>query len=88
MGNAMAWAQRAVGSGSEAEAQETFGRLFMRLGGPPEMMLISADEQMIVSLPSEVLLAEFDGFSVISEADLPKVAVLVVGDQDAFRRAF
>jgi hypothetical protein len=82
------WGQRAIGDGSEAAAQDTFGRLFMKLGGPPEMMLISTDDRLIVSLPNEVLLAEFDGFTMMSEADLPKNAVLVIGDQDAFDARF
>lgn len=84
----MIWAQKAGGDGSETAAQDIFGRLFMKLGGPPDMMLISAGDLVIVSLPNEVLLAEFAGFTVIPEADLPKTAVLLIGDQDAFDAKF
>jgi hypothetical protein len=84
----MIWAERMIGGGSSEAAQKTFETLFIKLGGPPEMLMVSADDRLILALPNAELVAEFDGFSMVSEADLPKNGLLVVGDQTVFDTHF
>jgi hypothetical protein len=52
------------------------------------MLMVSADDRLILALPNAELVAEFDGFSIVSETDLPKSGLLVVGDQTVFDTHF
>ena len=86
----MIWAEKTVQVGEAAPVQEQFENLFIQLGWPDDMMLVSIDakwpneESLIISLPDDRLLALFDGFEAIEEAALPKTARLLVAKQAAF----
>ena len=90
----MIWAEKTVQVGEAATVQEQFENLFMQLGWPDDMMLVSTDakwpneERLIISLPDERLLALFDGFETMPEVALPKTARLLVAQQAAFEQRF
>jgi hypothetical protein len=94
METSMIWAEKTVPVGQGAAVQEKFETLFMKLGAPAGMMLVSTrgesikTERLIMSLPEASLLAAFEGFSPTSENQLPESASLLVADQGEFRKRF
>jgi hypothetical protein len=90
----MIWAEKTVLASEGAVVQDQFESIFMQLGTPDTMMLVSTDakqpgsERLIFCLPDERLLALFGGFEIVAEAALPKTASLVIARQAAYEERF
>jgi hypothetical protein len=90
----MIWARKAIVLSEWDEIQDQFEELFMKLGGPRQMMLVAtsssgADQtDLCMSLPNSALLSLFQGFEAIAEMDLPSEASLLIGHDSQFKVRF
>lgn len=71
------FAKRVMSVAEWIPVQERMGALQMAMGGSVELMMLSCDsaergkETIYIGLPDGSLLAQFEGFSQINQADLP-----------------
>ena len=88
----MIWARRIISPAEWNEVQDQFESLFVKLGCPGQMMLVtasgSAQAVLFASLPNPYLLNALTGFEQISDGELPAEAWLLVGHNHAFEKRF
>lgn len=90
----MLWARKAIGPTDWGSTQDQFEELFVKLGGPKQMMLVAASDPesgqpiFLMSLPSTTILGAFAGFERITDSDLPSEAALLVGHGDEMKKHF
>jgi len=90
----MLWARKAVGLAEWGSTQDQFEELFVKLGGPEQMMLVAASDPasgqpiLLMSLPNSAYLGSFSGFEPILDVDLPVEAALLVGHHDESAKRF
>ena len=87
------WFKRYYGAGNYEPEWKLFETLFLSLHGPREMLMISDEAvatecTVYIGLPDAKLSAIFSGFSRVTESELPKEAILQIGDQSAFEEQF
>jgi hypothetical protein len=91
---AMLWARKTIGPTDWGTTQDQFEELFVKLGGPKQMMLVAASDPasgqpiFLMSLPSTTFLGTFSGFERVMEGDLPSEAALLVGHNDEMKKHF
>ncbi|PVE23332.1 hypothetical protein DC522_16485 [Microvirga sp. KLBC 81] len=88
----MIWARRIIDPAEWNEVQDQFENLFVKLGCPGQMMLVTASgpgpPTLFASLPNSVLLSALTGFERITDSELPAEASLLVGHHHAFEKRF
>jgi hypothetical protein len=86
------WIEKDFGLADYAQDQQKFVDLFTVLGSPREMMMVATGPvhkaQIFVSLLDRKYLSLFDGYTEVSEADLPRAARGLVSHQDEFEKRF
>jgi hypothetical protein len=94
MKTVMIWAQKILPYREYSELQALFDKNFLTLKGPSDMMLVTVDDlrsktsRVIMCLPDQGLLTQYEGFTKIAGSELPYTATLLVGHQDRFRELF
>ncbi|MBL0407400.1 hypothetical protein JKG68_26125 [Microvirga aerilata] len=88
----MIWARKSIDVAEWDQAQDQFESLFMKLGCPGQMMLVSTSgpgpTMLFASLPNPILLNALEGFERIADGELPCEASLLVGHHQAFAKRF
>ncbi|HEV2565867.1 MAG TPA: hypothetical protein VGU19_12370 [Microvirga sp.] len=90
----MLWAKKAIGPADWEPTQDQFEELFVKLGGPKQMMLAAACDPasgqsiLLMSLPNATFLGFFSGFERVTEDALPSEAALLVGHNDELLKHF
>jgi len=90
----MLWAKKAIGPADWGPTQDQFEELFVKLGGPKQMMLAAAADPasgqsiLLMSLPNTTFLEFFSGFECVTEDALPAEAALLVGHSDELLKHF
>ena len=88
----MIWARATFVLGDSVAVQEKFEESFTEQGAPRGMMMLSVSRltdratDIYLSVPEEQMLQLFEGFTLISESELPKSATGVVGHADELER--
>jgi hypothetical protein len=86
------WARATFVLGDSVAVQDKFEESFREQGAPRGMMMLSVTRlteratDIYLSVPDEPMLQLFEGFSRISESELPKSATGVVGHTDELER--
>jgi hypothetical protein len=87
-GNAMVWARRTFGATDWVAVQDHFETLFIAMGGPRRMMMVSSSypgdqaTDIYIQIPDWNLLSSFEGFEVVRESDLPPNPIPLIGNPD------
>jgi hypothetical protein len=88
----MIWARRIISPAEWNEVQDQFESLFVKLGCPGQMMLVtasgSAQAMLFASLSNPGHLNALAGFERIDDSELPSEASLLVGHLHAFEKRF
>ena len=88
----MIWARATFVLGDSGAVQDKFEQSFREQGAPRGMMMLSVTRMtdrstdIYLSVPDEPMLQLFEGFSRISESELPKSATGVVGHAEELER--
>ena len=88
------WAERIFPFGKYDAVQERIGQLQIKLGAPPDLMMLEKPasdftaSHVFIGLPRGAMLASFEGFEEIPREHLPDGLVMLIARKDGFAERF